>query len=61
MNRRMVGYLAQTAPTLADIIQQVTSAATDIVPASTVGLVVTAGAVIALASYLIRRFLRAGR
>lgn len=57
----MEGYLAQTGPTLADIISQVTSAATGLVPASTVGLVVTAGAVIALASYLIRRFLRAGR
>lgn len=47
--------------TLADLVTQIISAVTGIVPATTIALFVAAGAVISLAGVLLRRFLKAGR
>ena len=47
--------------TLSDLITQLISIGTTFVPAATVGLIVTAAAVVSGAAMLLRRLLRAGR
>jgi len=47
--------------TLSDLITQLISIGTTFVPATTVGLIVTAAAVVSGAAMLLRRLLRAGR
>lgn len=52
---------AQTPVALDDIVTAATAAATGVVSAAQIGILVVAGAVVALGLYLLRRGVKAGR